>query len=79
MKTTQRRQTLNEVALDLLLAGKEKQLTKLAMAAKKHVEGRVECPDCGDEGPHDHNGDRLDPTFCCNACGMHFSDEGIKV
>lgn len=31
------------------------------------------CPDCGDEGPHDDNGEHgHDLSFACRACGMHF-------
>ncbi len=41
------------------------------MRAKQGLDVRMACPDCGDAGPHETNGDKLDPAFCCAGCGMH--------
>jgi len=33
----------------------------------------LECPECGDAGPKDDNGQRgMEMSFCCGACGAHF-------
>lgn len=34
----------------------------------------VPCPECGSKGPHDTNGDRLDPTTLCAkpSCGYQW-------
>ena len=67
--------TYDEIALRLLLTGKQEALKELADRAA----GRVECPSCGDRGPHDHNGSVVAPEFNCAACGCVFEDEGVSV
>lgn len=85
MKTTNRTPTADQIALSILLDTKltraqaEKKLSRFANELSAHAKGEVECPECGDKGPHDHNGDRLDPQFCCSACGMHFNDPGVAM
>ncbi len=29
------------------------------------------CPECGHEGPHEPNNDKLDPQYQCTGCGLH--------
>jgi rubredoxin len=37
------------------------------------LEGRLECPECGDMGPHDDNGvTGPERAYACRACGMCF-------
>lgn len=70
--------TADQMAVDLLLVGDQAGLSKLAGELKNVNEGRLECPDCGDIGPHEDNGEtgsRL--AFCCRACGMHFDADGV--
>ena len=52
------------------LSEKQRQakLSRLSQQVKDRLSNRVECPDCGDMGPHDDNGQG---TMCCRACGMH--------
>jgi len=59
------------IMLNATLSQKAKQaaLTKLARTLKDRLNNRIECPDCGDMGPHHDNGAE---TLCCQACGMHF-------
>lgn len=39
------------------------------------LDGKVECPECGDMGPHDDNGRTGDErSFCCRKCGTHFDE-----
>lgn len=62
--------TLDEMTVDLLLAGDSAGLTQLAAKASVVVESRVEC---GDMGPHDDNGATgHERGFCCSTCGCHF-------
>ena len=35
-----------------------------------HAEGRFECPDCGDQGPHEVQTYMGEQEFACSACGM---------
>ncbi len=71
--------TYDQMALGILMSkGSEKekqaQLTKLL----NHAKGRLECPECGDMGPHDDNGQSGDElSFCCNKCGTHFDNPGV--
>lgn len=39
---------------------------------------RGECPECSSHGPHDFNGDNVDPSFLCNSCGYSFDLEPAK-
>lgn len=42
--------------------------------------GELECPECGDHGPHDDNGafgDEL--VFYCRTCGTHFEPEALEL
>jgi hypothetical protein len=43
------------------------------MAAKQGRAVHIECPECDHQGPHDSNGDRLDPQALCTGCGMVFN------
>lgn len=74
MKTT--KTDLDQIAVTLLLKGDARRLEMLAARVRAYHEGRVECPECGSEGPHDHNGDRRDPSWSCAACGLCFDDVG---
>lgn len=70
--------TFDEMTVDLLLAGDSAGLTKLAAKANAVVEGRVECPECGDTGPHDDNGAvGHERGFCCSGCGCYFDAEDV--
>lgn len=71
--------TADSMALDMLLRGDRAGLARLAKRVRDAAENRVECPDCGDAGPHDDNGlstGHYDFTMCCRACGCHFGNEG---
>lgn len=74
------RKTADELALSLLLDGslspkqRDAKLKVLAKACADRLEGRVECPECGDAGPHADNGDVTDRLYCCTACGNHFEE-----
>ncbi len=63
------RPTYDAQAVDLLLAGDQAGLTALAAKARRRLEDRATCPDCGEDGPHESNGSE---TLCCAACGCHF-------
>lgn len=70
--------TADAMAVELLLAGDQRGLERLAKACKDVLENRVECPECGDKGPHEDNGEsgsRL--AYCCRSCGMHFDAESL--
>jgi hypothetical protein len=58
------------VALDLLLKGDQRGLTRMAQVCKDRLENRVECPECGDMGPHEDNG-ASGSMLCyrCTKCG----------
>lgn len=44
------------------------------------AQNRVTCPDCGDRGPHDDNGESgFQLMYCCRACGRHFDAEEAEV
>lgn len=68
------RTNLDLVAVDLLLAGDMRGLKRLAAKAKAALEARMECPDCGDEGPKEENGG---DTVCCTVCGCHIDLESV--
>lgn len=71
-------QVAAEILMDTNLTGVEQadKLAALLERANRDLDGRVPCPECGDEGPHDDNG-VLGPErcFCCNNCGEHFEPE----
>jgi transposase-like protein len=74
--------TYDEMAVEIMIGpgsakSRQAKLSKLAKQAKVEVEGRLPCPECGDEGPHDDNGAtrRSQVSFCCNQCGTHFDLE----
>jgi hypothetical protein len=75
----------DQAALRILLApgltARERQarLGRLAREVRAVVECRVECPECGHQGPHEHNGDRHDPLLCCVECGTHFSEPEVRL
>lgn len=66
------------VVVDVLLnkgalPEKQRALSALAAQAAAHLENRVDCPECGDSGPHDDNGmSGSELTYCCTSCGAHF-------
>jgi hypothetical protein len=72
--------TYDQLALEVMLdpklgaGARQRKLSALAKEASDRVNGRVECPECGDKGPHEDNGDRHDLTYCCRACGNHFGE-----
>lgn len=68
--------TLDQIALRLLLEGRTAEVKALAKQAARRLEGRLECPECGNEGPHDDNGEHP-PTYLCVACGYVFEDAGL--
>lgn len=55
------------------LVGREIYDPEVGAVLKAAVGGDVEtcCPDCGDPGPHETNGDPVEPFLACRACGMH--------
>lgn len=69
-----------DVLLDSSLSAKQRRakLTVLAAEAQARLEGRVECPECGHEGPHDDNGQTgAHLGYCCVDCGCHFDAEDL--
>lgn len=67
------RKTYDERAVELLLAGDQAGVERLAREARDFLENRVECPACGSKGPHDDNGcTGEDLSYCCTECGEHF-------
>lgn len=50
------------------------QFRSLARRAWEAVKECRRCPACGDEGPHQDNGERRATrvTYCCRKCGEHF-------
>lgn len=75
-----RRETYDEVAVRVLLSpggakNRQAKLRALAKEARDRLEGKVECPECENKGPHDDNGcTGSNKSFCCQACGTHFDD-----
>lgn len=58
--------------LDKILSRIEEALS--APRARRHR--RSPCPDCGDTGPHEDNGETgSGEAFSCRACGLHFDAE----
>lgn len=53
---------------------KLKAAAALAAAKMGHAVHQA-CPECGSSGPHDSNGDRLDPQALCG-CGHLFNVTG---
>jgi len=50
------------------------------LAAKMGFQVRgIACPECGDPGPHDSNGDPRDPTMCCYKCGAMTDADYFEV
>jgi hypothetical protein len=46
-------------------------LRRLARDVKARLENRLPCPDCGDEGPHEDNGegpDSFELSLLCRGC-----------
>lgn len=70
-----RKKSLGVRVLELLLSGDEAGLTALVQRTSDRIYGRVECPECGDRGPHDSNVSRGEETWCCEKCGTHFELE----
>lgn len=77
-----KRITPNQATLDILLdsnltrAQREARVTALFKQVSDAVEGRVECPECGDKGPHEDNGcTGIHLNYCCQKCGAHFGPE----
>ena len=75
------RQPVDVVFLTIMLSDKPKATKARELAALKKLaaeqHGEVECPDCGNKGPHDDNGAirRSELSWCCRACGTHFDAE----
>jgi len=44
-----------------------------ALGSASRTGVRMECPECGHAGPHDGNGDVLDPQALCAGCGSVFN------
>ena len=63
---------VDTVALDILLAGgphTQRRLQALHAYVERTISGG-DCPNCGNHGPHDTNGESgRDLSFCCTACG----------
>lgn len=60
----------DELALQMLLAGDEAGVSKLARALSDLINNRVACPACDDRGPHEDNGATgADLALACRACG----------
>lgn len=71
--------TFDEIAVDLLLAGNQRGLTRLAKQAKRQLNNEVTCPECGDNGPHDDNGAiGAHLAYCCRGCGCHFDAQVLS-
>jgi transposase-like protein len=77
--------TADQAAIRILLdphataTERQERLEALARAVLSVIDGRVECPECGSMGPHDHNGDRREPCYCCAACGLHFEAPEVRA
>lgn len=55
---------------------KQARLRRLANQARRFVEDKAECPECGDDGPHEDNGHKgADRTFLCRVCRTQFDAE----
>lgn len=61
----------------LLGPGTEKSKNAKLKKLADLVEHRVECPECGDMGPHEHNGCSVDPTLLCQGCGICFDPPSV--
>ncbi len=77
-----KRKLVDVLYLEIMLGdepGKQRRVQALATQARALVEGRRECPECADRGPHDDNGaTRLSElSWCCRACGTHFDAEEV--
>jgi len=71
--------TFDSMAVDLILAGDEKGLARLAKQAKRQLNNEVSCTECGDEGPHDDNGATgIHLAYCCRKCGCHFDAQVVS-
>jgi transposase-like protein len=72
--------TYDEMAVEIMLGpgskkAKQAKLSKLAKQAKARLENRIECPECGNEGPHEDNGcSGSQKSYLCTACGCCFDE-----
>jgi len=70
--------TYDEMAVEILMGPglvktKQSKLSKLAKQAAARLENRVECPECGHEGPHEDNGcSGSQKSYLCSGCGCCF-------
>ncbi len=71
--------THDQMALDVLVDnGSQKEKRARLKKLNDYAEGKIECPECGDMGPHDDNGHTgEDRSYCCCKCGTHFDDPGV--
>jgi len=46
--------------------------TTILARARAGLSVSIDCPECGNTGPHDVNDDHAEPMACCNSCGEHF-------
>lgn len=61
--------SIDAMALDLILAGDEAGLSRLVARVRAELNNEIECPACGDAGPHEDNGAiGFDFTLACRAC-----------
>lgn len=67
--------TYDEMAVGLLLRNDVRGLRKLVAEASARIEGRIACPDCGHEGPHDDS--PMTRDLCCGECGVCFDPDDV--
>lgn len=70
--------TYDTLALEVLLSNGSKK-SKQAKLSKllAHASGRVECPECGNDGPHEDNGcSGANKAYLCS-CGCQFDNPEV--
>lgn len=67
---------VDQVTLRAMMDGNQEFLVRLREAVDAESENCIECPECGDGGPHEDNGERGSYlSWACAACGAHFDAE----